>query len=116
MTPDGRKVQGTLHWVSAAHAADAEVRLYEHLFANPDPMAGIEPGNWKAALAPNSREILAGCKVEPGLAGAQPGSRYQFLRQGYFCLDPDSTPEKLVFNRTVTLKDTWAKVEKGRKD
>lgn len=111
-TPDGRRVQGTLHWVSAAHALDAEVRLYDYLFTKADLRDVEEGGGFKAYLNPNSLQVLTGCKVEPGLAGTTPGSRYQFLRQGYFCTDPDSTPEKPVFNRTVTLKDTWARIER----
>jgi len=114
-TPDGRIVKGTLHWVSAAHAVDAEVRLYEQLFAAPDP-ENVPPGeDYKANLNPSSLTILAGpacAKAEPGLADVAPGAHYQFLRQGYFCADPDSAPGKPVFNRTVTLKDTWAKLEK----
>jgi glutaminyl-tRNA synthetase len=114
-TPDGRKVQGTLHWVSAAHAADAEVRLYEPLF-NRLNMDDIPEGqDYKDFLTPNSLTILTGVKVEPDLASPATGGRYQFLRTGYFCADPDSQPGKPVFNRTVTLKDTWAKVEKGQK-
>jgi glutaminyl-tRNA synthetase len=114
-TADGRKVQGTLHWVSAAHAADAEVRLYEPLFskANPDDLP--EGQDYKSNLNPNSLTVLLGCKVEPDQASPATGERYQFLRTGYFCADPDSQPGKPVFNRTVTLKDTWAKVEKGQK-
>jgi glutaminyl-tRNA synthetase len=112
--PDGRRVKSTLHWVSAAHALEAEVRLYDHLFTRPDPDE-VEPGgNWKDNLNPDSLVTLTNCCVEPGLAGAQPGSRWQFERQGYFCVDPDSTPERLVFNRTVTLKDTWARIEKAQ--
>ena len=111
-TPDGRIVKGTLHWVSAGHAIDAEVRLYDQLFAVPDP-DNVPPGeDYKANLNPDSLTVLTGCKAEPGLAGVAPGTRCQFLRQGYFCADPDSTPGKPVFNRTVTLRDTWAKVEK----
>jgi len=110
--PDGRKVRGTLHWVSAAHALEAEVRLYEHLFTREDPMDVAEGADFKAYLNPNSLEVLTSCRVEPGLAGAAPGSRYQFERQGYFCVDPDSSTGKLVFNRTVPLRDTWAKIEK----
>ncbi|MCL5275553.1 MAG: glutamine--tRNA ligase/YqeY domain fusion protein, partial [Chloroflexi bacterium] len=108
-TPDGRKVQGTLHWVSAAHAVDAEVRLYEPLFNKPNPDDAPDGADYKANLNPNSLVALSGCKAEPGLADAPAGARYQFLRQGYFCVDPDAAPGKLVFNRTVTLKDTWAK-------
>jgi glutaminyl-tRNA synthetase len=113
-SPDGRKVRGTLHWISAAHALDAEVRLYDHLFALPDPGATTEDEDFKASLNPNSLEVLTACKVEPSLAGAAPGSRFQFLRLGYFCVDPDSSAKKLVFNRTVTLRDTWARIEKAQ--
>ncbi len=109
---DGRKVMGTLHWVSAAHALDAEVRLYDRLFAKADPSDVEEGSDFLSNLNPNSLEVLKGCKVEPSLASAAPGSRYQFLRNGYFCVDPDSTPGLLVFNRTVTLKDAWARQEK----
>ncbi len=113
--PDGRKVKATLHWVSAAHALPAEARLYDHLFTKPDPDDVEEGQNFIANLNPNSLEILTSCWVEPSLAGAQPDSRYQFERQGYFCVDPDTTTGKLVFNRTVSLKDTWAKIEKAQK-
>jgi glutaminyl-tRNA synthetase len=110
--PDGRKVPGTLHWVSADHAVSAEVRLYDRLFTRPDPMADDEDGSGlRAHLNPNSLEILRDCPVEPGLADAAPGSIFQFLRLGYFCKDPDSTPDRPVFNRAVTLRDTWAKIE-----
>ncbi len=110
-TPDGRKVRGTLHWVSARHAVDAEVRLYEPLFRVPDPASA--EGDFRDLLNPDSLRILRGCKVEPGLAEAEPGSRFQFLRQGYFCVDTrDSRPGAPVFNRTVTLKDTWAKISR----
>ncbi len=114
-TPDGRKVQGTLHWVSAAHAADAEVRLYEPLFSKSNPDDLPDGQDYKDNLNPNSLVVLTGCKVEPELATPASGERYQFMRQGYFCADADSQPGKPVFNRTVTLKDTWAKVEKGQK-
>ncbi len=114
-TPDGRKVRGTLHWVSAAHALEAEVRLYDHLFVKPDPDEVEEGFDFTANLNPNSLEVLTSCRVEPSLAGATPGSRYQFLRLGYFCVDPDSSGGKLVFNRTATLRDTWAKIEKAQK-
>ncbi|MEW5959285.1 MAG: glutamine--tRNA ligase, partial [Chloroflexota bacterium] len=110
-SPDGRKVRGTLHWVSAAHALDAEVRLYEHLFTKPDPDEVAEGQNFLSNLNPTSLEVLAGCKVEPSLAGGTVGSRYQFLRQGYFCLDPDTSAGRLVFNLTAPLRDTWAKIE-----
>jgi len=109
----GRRVKGTIHWVSAAHAVPAEVRLYEHLFTKPDPEDEAEGTEWTASLNPKSLEVLPACRVEPSLAAAAPGSRYQFERLGYFCADPvDSTPERLVFNRTVTLRDSWAKLEK----
>ena len=111
----GRKVKATLHWVSAAHALEAEVRLYDHLFLKPNPDDVEEGSDFKANLNPNSLEILASCRVEPNLKGAAPGTRYQFLRLGYFCVDPDSSDEKLVFNRTVSLHDTWAKIEKAQK-
>jgi glutaminyl-tRNA synthetase len=114
-SPDGRKVRGTLHWVSAAHSLPAEVRLYDHLFARPDPDNVEEGADFTANLNPNSLEVLTSCRVEPGLAGAAPGSRYQFERQGYFCVDPDSRDGRLVFNRTVALRDTWAKIEKAMK-
>ncbi len=115
--PDGRKVKATLHWVSAAHALEAEVRVYDHLFTTPNP-DDVEVGqDFIANLNPNSLEVLAPCYVEPTLADAQPGDLFQFERQGYFCVDPNSTPEKLVFNRTVSLKDTWAKLQqKGQHD
>lgn len=111
-SPDGRKVRGTLHWVSAAHAIEAEVRLYDHLFQNPNPEDSEDGADFMRNINPNSLEILNSCKLEPSLAGAEPGSRYQFERLGYFCVDPDSSDHKLVFNRTVTLRDTWAKIEK----
>ncbi len=110
--PDGRKVKGTLHWVSARHAVPAEVRLYDHLFSTPNPDAAEDGQDWKDNLNPASLETLHACMVEPGLAGAEPGARCQFERQGYFCVDPDTTDDRLVFNRTVTLKDTWAKMQK----
>ena len=107
----GRKVKGTIHWVSAAHAAEAEVRLYDHLFSKPRP---DEEEDWTACLNPDSLQVLTGCKLEPSLKGAAPGSRYQFERQGYFCVDSkDSRSGHLVFNRTVGLRDTWAKIEKA---
>ena len=111
-SPDGRKVKATLHWVSAEHALEAEVRLYDHLFSKEDPTDVEDGADFKAYLNPNSLEILPSCRVEPSLAGATPGSRYQFERQGYFCIDPDSSAGKIVFNRTVPLRDTWAKIEK----
>jgi len=114
-SPDGRRVRGTLHWVSVPHAIDAEVRLYDHLFSKEDPNDVAVGQDFTANLNPGSLEVLAGCKVEPGLAGAPAGSRCQFLRQGYFCVDPDTTGDKLVFNRTVSLRDTWAKIERKQK-
>ena len=110
--PDGRKVKATLHWVSAEHALEAEVRLYDHLFGRENPTDVEDGADFKDYLNPDSLEILTSCRVEPSLAGATPGSRYQFERQGYFCVDPDSSAGKLVFNRTVSLRDTWAKIEK----
>jgi glutaminyl-tRNA synthetase len=110
--PDGRKVKGTLHWVPAANAVDAEIRLYDHLFTKPDP-DDVDPGQtWLDNINPKSLEVLSGCKLEPSLGGAPPGARFQFERQGYFCVDPDSTPGRPVFNRTVTLRDSWAKLQK----
>ena len=114
-SPDGRKVRGTLHWVSADHSLPAEVRLYDHLFLKPDPEDVEEGADFTANLNPNSLEVLTSCRVEPSLAGAAPGSRCQFERQGYFCVDPDSSDGNLVFNRTVALRDTWAKIEKAMK-
>jgi glutaminyl-tRNA synthetase len=110
--PDGRKVKSTIHWVSAAHAIDAEVRIYDNLFMKEDPNHTEAGQDFTANLNPKSLEILSNAKVEPCLANAEVGSRYQFERLGYFCVDPDSAPGKLVFNRTVALKDTWAKIEK----
>ena len=110
--PDGRKVQGTIHWLSAAHAIPAEVRLYDTLFTKPDPDDVEEGQDWKVNLNPKSLEVVSQAWVEPSLASAKPGDRYQFERVGYFCVDKDSAPGKLVFNRTVGLVDTWAKIEK----
>ena len=113
---DGRKVKGTLHWVSAAHAVQVEVRLYSHLFDKQDPSDVPEEGHFTDNMNSNSLQILPNCWVEPSLAEAEPGSRYQFLRLGYFCVDSrHSLPGKPVFNRTVTLRDTWAKIEKSQK-
>ncbi len=109
--PDGRKVKATLHWVSAAHAVEAEVRLYDHLFTQPDPNAVPEGGDFTDLLNPNSLQVLTGCKLEPSLAQAKPGQRFQFERKGYFVVDPDTREGHLVFNRTVTLRDTWAKLQ-----
>ncbi len=113
--PDGRKVKATLHWVSKEHAAHAEVRLYEHLFSVEDPGAVKEGQDWHDTINPNSVEILNDCYVEPGLADVAPGQSFQFERLGYFCADPDSTADKPVFNRTVTLRDTWAKIQRKSK-
>jgi glutaminyl-tRNA synthetase len=110
--PDGRKVKSTIHWVSAQHAVDAEVRLYENLFTKENPGAVEEGQDFTANLNPHSLEVLTDCKLEPSLRDATPGASYQFERLGYFCVDPDSSPGKPVFNRTVTLRDTWAKIEK----
>ncbi len=113
--PDGRKVKSTLHWVSAAHSLEAEVRLYDHLFTKENP-DDVENGvDFKSNVNPNSLEMLVLCRVEPSLAGTAPGSRYQFERLGYFCVDHDSSIGKLVFNRTVTLRDPWAKIQKAQK-
>ena len=110
--PDGRKVRGTLHWVSAEHAARAEVRLYDALFSAENPMDVPDGGDFLDVLNPGSLETLERCYLEPSLATAEPGSRFQFERLGYFCADRDSTQERLVFNRTVTLRDTWGKIVK----
>jgi glutaminyl-tRNA synthetase len=113
--PDGRKVKATVHWVSAARALEAEVRLYDRLFVEENPAGEkAREGDFKACLNPASLETLTDCRVEPSLAGAAPGSRYQFERLGYFCVDSaDSSAEKLVFNRTVALRDPWAKLERA---
>ena len=112
--PDGRKVKSTIHWVSAAHAVDAEVRVYDNLFSKPDPGDVPEGQDFTVNLNPNSLEVVRG-KVEPSLAGAAAGARYQFERLGYFCADPDTAPGAPVFNRTVALRDTWAKIERRDK-
>ena len=109
--PDGRKPKATLHGVSAAHALEVEVRLYDNLFAVPDPEYVPEGQDFTANLNPNSLEVIPAAKIEPFVAGAAPGSRYQFERQGYFCVDADSSADRLVFNRTVGLRDTWAKIQ-----
>jgi glutaminyl-tRNA synthetase len=111
----GRKVKSTIHWVSAAHALDAEVRLYDTLFTKEDPNEVGEGQDFTANLNPNSLEVLRGCKVEPGLGDAAAGTRYQFERMGYFCVDPDSAAGQPVFNRTIGLRDTWAKIEQRTK-
>lgn len=115
-TKDERKVKGTLHWVSAAHSLKTEVRLYDHLFSKADPDNVEEGSDFKTFLNPNSLETLTSCRIEQSLKNAKPGSRYQFMRQGYFCVDSvDSSHDTLVFNRTATLRDTWAKIEKAQK-
>jgi len=108
--PDGRKVKGTIHWVSAQHGIPAQVNLYEQLFNNPDPESS---GDFLAEINPNSRQILTHCVVEPSLIDAKPGDKFQFERVGYFCVDTSSTQENLIFNRTVSLRDTWAKIKKS---
>ena len=107
--PDGRKVKGTLHWVSAPHSQEAEIRLYENLFLERNPDAAED---YRAGLNPNALTTLGSCRIEPSLAGAAPGERFQFERQGYFCVDSAESGDKLVFNRTVSLRDTWAKIER----
>ena len=113
--PDGRKVKATLHWVSAEHAVQAEVRLYDHLFDKENPDQADDGKDFTANLNPDSLEVLPACYIEPSVASAEPGSRYQFERLGYFCVDPDSSADKLVFNRTAALRDTWAKIQKKQK-
>jgi glutaminyl-tRNA synthetase len=113
--PDNRKVKATIHWVSAQHAIDAEVRLYENLFSKEDPAHVPEGQDFTTNLNPNSLEVINNAKLEPSLASAKPGDRYQFERLGYFCADPDSKAGALVFNRTIPLRDTWAKIEKREK-
>ena len=113
--PDGRKVRGTLHWVSATHAVEAEVRLYDRLFSKADAYAVEEGEDFTSNINPNSLEILPACYLEPSLVGAAVGRRYQFERIGYFCIDPDTNDDKLVFNRTLPLRDTWAKIEKQQR-
>jgi len=115
-SPDGRKIKATLHWVSAQHVINAEVRLYDRLFTKNDPDE-VENDNkdFRVNLNPDSLEVLTGCKCEPSLSKAVPGDRYQFERLGYFCVDSDSRPDRLVFNRTVSLRDTWSRIEKAQK-
>ena len=113
--PDGRKVKSTIHWVSAEHAVDAEVRIYDKLFTKENPTELEEGQNFTDNLNPNSLEVIANAKLEPSLANAAPGSRYQFERLGYFCVDTDSKPGRPIFNRTVALKDSWARIEKKAK-
>ena len=112
-----RKVKATIHWVSATHALEAEVRLYDHLFSKEDPDDVPDGADWLTNVNPKSLEVLKDCRLEPILASAKPGERYQFERLGYFCVDSvDSTKRKPVFNRTVTLRDSWANLQKaGRK-
>lgn len=110
--PDGRKVKATLHWVSAEHAIPAEVRLYDRLFKDPDPE---ESGDFTQNLNPDSLQVLENCMLEPSLKAAQLGEKYQFERLGYFCIDPETSPEKLIINRTVSLRDQWAKIQKKQK-
>ena len=112
-SPDGRRVKGTLHWVSVAHAISAEVRLYDRLFTVPDPTGDTSGKDYREFLNPDSIEVLSDCKVEPSLGNAQPGDRFQFERLGYFCIDRDSSDGRLVINRTVTLRDSWAKIEQA---
>jgi glutaminyl-tRNA synthetase len=109
--PDGRRVKSTLHWVSAPHAIGGEVRLYDRLFSVEDPERVPEGQTFLDNLNPRSLEVLSACRLEPTLAAAAPGMRFQFERLGYFCVDPDSRPGALVFNRTVSLRDTWARIE-----
>ena len=113
--PDGRKVKATIHWVSAAHAVPAEVRLYDRLFLDEDPDEADEGRDFLANLNPNSLETLTACRVEPSLSHARAGGIYQFERQGYFCVDPDARPGLPVFNRAVSLRDEWAKIEKAQR-
>jgi glutaminyl-tRNA synthetase len=116
-SPDGRKVRGTIHWVSAKHAVEAEVRLYDRLFTKPNPDEVSEGQDYTSNLNPHSLETLTSCKLEPSLAGSEGGTRFQFERLGYFCVDPvDSTAGALVFNRTVPLRDSWARFEKKLKN
>jgi len=113
--PDGRRVKATLHWVSAQHACEAEVRVYDHLFHKENPYEVEEGQDFTSNINPNSLEVLKGCRLEPALASAEAGLTCQFERLGYFYVDPDSSPEKPVFNRTVPLRDTWAKLKKKKR-
>ena len=108
---DKRKVKATLHWVSAKHSIPVEIRLYDNLFIKENPLKVEEGGNFKENLSPHSVQVVKNCRLEPSLARAKPGSIYQFERLGYFCVDPETTNEKIVFNRTVTLKDEWVKIK-----
>jgi glutaminyl-tRNA synthetase len=110
-TPDGRKVKSTIHWVSAAHALPAEIRLYDNLFLKEDPNEVPEGHDFTENLNPDSLQVLHHCRIEPSVRDAEPGIKYQFERLGYYCVDRDSWPN-LVFNRTIGLRDTWAKIEK----
>jgi glutaminyl-tRNA synthetase len=114
-TPDNRKVKGTLHWVSATDGIDAEIRMYDRLFTTENPDVAPEGSDFLVNMNPNSLETITTCKLEPSLAAAKPGQRFQFIRHGYFTVDKDSKPGKIVFNRTVTLKDSWGKIEKSQK-
>jgi glutaminyl-tRNA synthetase len=114
-SPDGRKVKATLHWVSAGHSIEAEVRLYNHQFNKANPEDDAEENDFLSNLNHDSLEILKSCRLEPSLAGAVPGDQCQFERIGYFCVDSDSSESHPVFNRTVTLKDTWARMQKSQK-
>ena len=111
--PDGRKVKGTIHWVSAPHSIGADVRLYENLFTQADPEDVEEGGSFLDSINPDSVRVIEGSRIEPSVREWTPGTRCQFERQGYFCLDRDSGPDRLVFNRTVSLRDSWAKIEKA---
>jgi glutaminyl-tRNA synthetase len=113
--PDGRKVRGTLHWVSVAHTIEAEVRIYDRLFDVEDPEDVDEGETFIDNLNPDSLEVLTGCKIEPSVADAKPGDTYQFMRTGYFSVDPDTGDSGLVFNRTIALRDTWAKIRKQQR-
>ena len=113
--PDGRKVKATLHWVSASESIEAEVRLYDYLFTKPDPLDVDEGEDWKESFNPDSLEVVSNARLEPSLADAEPGSRWQLERIGYFCVDPDSESSRPVLNRTVGLRDTWKKIQKRRR-
>jgi glutaminyl-tRNA synthetase len=114
-SPDRRKIKATLHWVSSGQAATAEVRLYDYLFTKPDPDDAPPGSDWRVNINPKSLETLNACRVESALVNLPVAARVQFERLGYYCVDPDTKPEKMVFNRSVTLKDTWAKIEKIQK-
>jgi glutaminyl-tRNA synthetase len=115
-SPDGRKVKATIHWVSARHSLPGEVRLYDYLFARENPEETEQGKEYTSNINHNSLEVLTTCRVEPSLKGAVAYSRYQFERLGYFCVDPDSSAKALVFNQTITLRDTWAKIQKAQKE